>query len=264
VRIDIAGRVMRLRFSIPFSLAALAAAPCALAANAGDLQFVSFNADTESLALVSFVDIAPNTTFFLTDNEWTGSSFNTGESYHRWDSGSTGVAAGSVVVFTAMSTTSLASTHGTLSREAVAGSNNYGLSQTADTVYLYQGASATTPGVFITAITTGDLSTTDGSLAGTGLTVGVNAMQLRYGSDSADYTGARTGATTMSDYKPLVANLANWVDRGDGNFAGLAADGTGFAAPVPEPSWIWLALSGLGALALAGRGRRTSSEEGLA
>jgi hypothetical protein len=253
---------MRLRFAL--ILSAMATAPLARAANTGDLQFVSFNADTESLALVSFVDIAPNTTFFLTDNEWTGSSFNTGESYHRWTTGGSGVAAGSVVVFTAMSSTSLASTHGTLNREAVAGSNNYGLSQTADTVYLYQGTSATAPGVFITAITTGDLSTTDGSLAGTGLAVGVNAMQLRYGSDSADYTGVRTGAATMSDYKPLVANMANWVDRGDGNFAGLTADGTAFAAPVPEPSWIWLALSGLAALALAGGARRPPSEAGLA
>lgn len=236
---------MRIRLAL---LATLAASPLAQAAGAGDLQFVSFNADNESLALVSLVDVAPNTTFFLTDNEWTGSGFNTGESYHRWTTGADGVAAGTVVVFTAMGSTSLAASTGSLAREAVAGSNNYGISQTAETVYLYQGALATAPSAFVTAITTGDLSATDGSLAGTGLAVGTNAIQLRYGSDSADYVGPRAGAATMSGYRPLVAGIANWVDRGDGNFAALAVDGTAFAAPVPEPSWPWLVLPGLVAL----------------
>jgi hypothetical protein len=221
------------------------------ALSAGDLQFVSFNADNESLAVVTLVDLAANTNFFLTDNEWDGSAFNTGESYHRWNTGASGIAAGTVVVFTSTSSaTTLAASQGTLTREAVAGSTSYGISQTAETIYLYQGATATAPSLFLTAITTGDLSNADGSLTNTGLSIGVNAMQLSYGSDSGDYIGARTGQATMSGYRPLAASAANWLDRGDGNYASLTADLTAFAAPVPEPSFAWLAFAGLVALRL--------------
>lgn len=229
------------------SLALIAALP-AHALGPGELQFVSFNADNESLAIVTLGDLAANTSFFLTDNEWTGTSFNTGESYHRWDTGASSVAAGTVIHFAGLGAGGTpGASQGSLSRVAVAGSSSYGISQTAETVYLYHGSSATTPLIFLSAVSTGDFSEADGSLAGTGLAAGVNAIQLAYGSDSADYVGdRRSGMYSLAD-------PAQWLDRGDGNHAALSPDLTAFASPVPEPSAAWLGLAG--ALALW-RGRR--------
>lgn len=233
---------------------AAAVTPSARALGQGDLQFTSFNADNESVAIVTMVDLAPHTAFYMTDNAWTSSGFASGESYHRYDSGDATIAAGTVIAFTGLGVggTSAAS-QGTLTRESVAGSTSFGISQTAETLYLYTGSSPTAPTGFMTAITTGDLSDTDGSFAGTGLVAGVTAVRLGTGSDSADYIGPRSGGL----YR--IANTANWLDRGDGNYAALSADLTPFATPVPEPAFPWLAGVGLVALGCARRRTATRS-----
>jgi hypothetical protein len=233
-------------------LACLAAPAHAL--QAGDILFSSYNADNDSVAIVALTNLAANQTLFLTDNEWTGAAFNSGESYFAWNTGS-GVAAGSVVSLSAFASGAPLASAGALSRVNVSGNTSAGLSQTAETLYLYEGASATAPSRFVTAITSGDLTATSGSLQGTDLSVGSTALQLRYGSDSADYTGARRGLVNVSSYAPLLADIANWQDRGDGNYSALAADLTALNAPIPEPTSVWLALAGLGVLGAARRRR---------
>jgi hypothetical protein len=220
--------------------AALAILPgSALAAQAGDIAFTSFNADNESVKLLVLSDLAPNQTLFLTDNEWNGTAFTKGESYFAWNTGA-GVAAGTVVQMSGFAVGHFASV-GSLSRLVVPGSSLGGLSQTAETLYLYEGSDAITPSRFITAITNSDLTVSNGSLSGTELTVGVNAIQLASGSDSAGYLGA------LADPSELF-NITQWQDRGDGSFN----------TPVPEASWPWMAAVGLGLLRLQRRLKKDS------
>jgi PEP-CTERM motif len=229
------------------------------ALNAGDLAFTSLNADEDGWSLLTFVDIAPGTTLFFSDNEFESGAFNTGESYHRWVSGGATINAGTVIRFSATdSATLLAASLGTLTRETVALSTNFGLSQTADTVYVYQGASATAPTTFITAIS----SAVDGQLAGTGLVEGVNAIRLNTNAPSASpdfgqYIGPRAGEASFAAYKPLVANVANWtVDTTNGNYASVVPNTAAFTVSnVPEPETYAMMLAGLFGIGFSVRNR---------
>lgn len=244
------------------SLAALAS-QAATALGTGDLVFSAFNADEDGWAMVTFTDIAPNTTVFFGDNEWNGSNaFNTGESYFRWTSGSNAIAAGTVIRFSKVDTTSLAASVGTLARESVSGSANYGLANSGETLYAYQGSSATAPTTFLSAITNGNFAT-DGSIAGTGLTEGLNAIRLNQNAQSAtpdfgQYNGPRSGQANFAAYKPLVGNVTNWtVDTTDGNYAATVPNTTAFTVTaVPEPETYALLMSGLLTVAFVARRRR--------
>jgi hypothetical protein len=154
----------------------------AYALGPGDLQFVSFNADNDSVAIVTLVDLTANSSFYVTNNAWTGSGFAGGESFHRWDSGTSAIAAGTVIQLSGMASgLTPGASQGSLSRVLESGSSGsvYGMSQTADTLYLYAGSSATMPTQFLSAISTDGFSGTEGSLGGTGLEVGVHARKKR-------------------------------------------------------------------------------------
>ncbi|MFC7421879.1 PEP-CTERM sorting domain-containing protein [Iodobacter arcticus] len=241
---------------LALTLAISAASHAGLAS--GDMAFTTFNADEDGWAMATFVDIAANTKIYFTDNEWNGAGFNKGESFHQWLSGSASIAAGTVIRFSATDDArKLSSSLGLFSRSNVSGSNNFGLSQSAETVYAYLGTSATAPTTFLAAISTGAFSSAEGGLTNTGLSIGNGAIRLKNGSDFAEYTGLRTGQAQMSDYKTLVNNTGNWSDLGNGNFANLAANTSSFGktiTPVPEPETY--ALMGLGMIALLTRRRK--------
>ena len=85
---------------LALSLAAVAALP-ASALTTGDLAFTSFNADDDGWAMVSFVDIAANTTVYFSDNEWTGAAFaDSNEHALVWNTCAQMILAGLVIVFT--------------------------------------------------------------------------------------------------------------------------------------------------------------------
>ncbi len=223
----------------------------------GDLAFTSFNADEDGWSMVSFVDIAAGTTVYFTDNEWTGTAFNTGESYHRWTTGA--IAAGDVIRFSAIdNATSLAASNGTLARQTVTGSTNFGINQTEDTVYAYLGSSATAPTTFLSVITNGSFGTaSSGSLTNTGLSVGAGAVQLTSSSDYAEYNGVRDGQFAFSAYKPLVSNVANWAVQGDVAAAAFVPNTTAFSvSAVPEPSSYAMLLAGLALMGGIARRRK--------
>jgi hypothetical protein len=247
------------------SLAVLALAAGAANAHAaliaGDVMFTSFNADEDGWSMVALANIDANTTIYFSDNEWNGSAFNTGESFTQWATGGSTIGAGTVIRFSAVdNATTLAASVGTLSRATVSGSANWGLSQSADTVYAYLGSSASTPTQFLAAISSGLFSAAEGPLAGTGLTAGTNAIALSNSSDYAEYNGSRSGAATFGDYRAQLANIANWNDLGDGTYAGNVPNTTSFTvAPVPLPAAAWLTISGLASLAGFARRRRTDA-----
>jgi hypothetical protein len=247
------------------AFAAGAAASHAALTNPGDLAFTSFNADEDGWSMVALSNIDPNTTVYFTDNEWNGlalgggGAFNTGESYHQWVSGSSLINAGTVIRFSAIdNATSLAASVGSLSRATVAGSTNYGVNQTQDTVYAYLGSAPSAPTIFLSAVTNnGVFDAAQGLITSTGLTLGNSAIALTLSSDYAEYTGSRSNQASFAQYLPFVGNVANWNVQGDGTFAATIPNTTAFTVtPVPEASEYSMMLAGLGMIGLLLRERR--------
>jgi hypothetical protein len=240
------------------ALAALAALPAHADLAAGDIAFTSFNADEKGWSFVTFVDIAASTTIYFSDNEWQGGAFNTGEGYQRWVSGDNTIAAGTVIRFTSIQNTGRAASVGTLSTVSVPGnSGSLDLSSNPDSLFAYIGTAAS-PATFLAAIASSSFgAAATGVLTGTDLTTSGFELGVSSGSDWAQYTGARTGQTTMAGYKALVADKANWTINGDGVFASEVPNTTAFVAtPVPEPQTYALMLGGLGLVGWMARRRK--------
>lgn len=261
------GSLMSIVHRLSALAGAVAVAVVALPAHAlgtGDVGFTYFNADADTWYVGALADLPAHTVVYFTDNEWNGQAvgaggaFNTGEAFYRWDSGAQTVAAGTVIAFSAVNSTRLATTVGQFTREAVAGKTaTYGLSQTAETIYAYQGSDAATPAVFVAALSTGNFSDRDGTLANTGLTADVNAVQLPYGADFGQYQGAAGSADSIVSYRARVANRGGWQQGGDGSYAGhAAAYADCLFTPTPEPGALVLMMAGAAALASQARRRK--------
>lgn len=227
------------------------------ALNTGDIAFTSFNADEDGWAIVSFVDIAPNTTLYFSDNEWNGSAWtDSNEHALTWNSGASTIAAGTVVTFLEIdgSPDVISASAGTLALAAGAGSN-LGLAKSNETFYAYVGSSAAAPSSFLTAVTT-EFDSSPANVTNAGLSFGVNALALSNDADFGEYVGARSGETSLDAYRALVFNNANWNMAGSGEFTGRALDATAFTAVVPEPEQYALLLAGLGLVGAATRRRQ--------
>lgn len=224
------------------------------ALNTGDIAFTSFNADEDGFTLATFVDIAANTTVYFTDNEFVSGAFNTGEGNITWNTGTSTINAGSVIRFSAIDKAAAAVNYGSLTL-----TGDTGINATNESIFAYLGSNTTTPTSFLAAIANGVYGSGSGSslissLAGTGLTVGVNATQLTASSDFAEYTGARAGQTSFNGYKALIANNANWNIQGDGTFASALPNTTAFTVTaVPEPESYALLIAGLTLISLVTR-----------
>jgi hypothetical protein len=230
-------------------LSSLAVAAATFAAQshaqtAGDLAFTSFNADEDGWALVAFKDIDANTTIYFTDNEWSGSSFNTGEALRTWNTGGSLIQAGTVVRFSAVDTPGASATFGTLSQ-----TGDTGLNATAETLYAYLGTDVNTPTTFLAAVTT---LGNDSEITPAGLAGGSTGVVLTASTDYAQYIGPRSGLASFAAYAPLVNNPANWSILVGGSQEFAVPDTMAFSVvPVPAAAWLlgssFLALAGLGA-----------------
>lgn len=198
---------MRIRIALPSAFIAVATTSFAL--NTGDIAFTGFNADgDDNLAFVALAPITAGVEIHFTDNEWTGSAFNTGESGFTWTA-SGDIAAGTIVTIDNVSTT-VTSNLGTV---VFFDATNKGISNSDEILYAYQG-STEVPTVFLTAIANDTLTT--GATLPTGLTAGVNAIEFAATDADMDigaYNGPRSGQNDFAGFLPLLNNPAQWITQ---------------------------------------------------
>ena len=190
---------------------------------AGSIAFVGYNGDgNDNLAFVALEDIAAGEIIYFEDNEWNGSGWvDTNEGAVKWTASSS-VAAGTIVRIDNIGIGTITASTGTVvdaSLLSPSRGTNRGIGAADEIIYAYQGSAASP--TFITAIASGGFNATNGLLTGTGLTAGVNALDLSTLDDDADiaaFNGLRNTQTTFAEYLPIINNPANWIAQdGAGN-----------------------------------------------
>ncbi|MCB0211872.1 MAG: lamin tail domain-containing protein, partial [Anaerolineae bacterium] len=178
----------------------------------GDIAFVGYNADAnDDFAIVALTDLDGSGTpidIIFSDNEWDGSSFNTGEGTLTWTIDSL-IAAGTVISFNNISSSGTA----TVSVGSLSGSMALGASDEA--IFAITGSTAS-PTAFLAAITNDDFAAAGASLTNTGLTVGTTAIELDgvdADADIAIYNGLRSGEASFAAYLVLINNPTNWLTQ---------------------------------------------------
>ena len=170
-----------------------------------DIMFVGFNADgDDDFAIVALRDIT-NTTIFFTDQE-TNEIGTTNEGVLQWNTGSTTIAAGCVVVFTDVSNDGLRSASvGTL----IEVDNGFNLSGTGDGILAYIGPDDNTADTYLAGIE--NLSNAIGDITMTGLSA-CPALTITNGAhdDGSQYAGPRNTELSFSDYRDSLSLLSNW------------------------------------------------------
>lgn len=209
---------------------------------AGDIAFIGFNADgNDNLAFVTFTSIAAGEVIYFSDNEWNGNTWaDLNESAWSWTA-TADIAAGTVITIDSIGTGTATSNLGDVVIPIAGSGTNRGLSASGEMVYAYIGT-ATTPTAFLSAVSND--SATSGSLTGTGLTYGVNAIDLSTvdaGADIGAYVGPRGGQADFAAYRALINDAGNWATQdGSGDQSGDATnpdvpfDTTAFTTPLSE------------------------------
>ena len=234
---------------------------------AGDVAIVGFQASgvpTDSVAFVTFVDLAPGTVLYFTDNGWTGSAF-------RGVSATDGDGNENLMRFTVVNTivagtiigskTTSADYAWTLSGLVGPGTSAYAqlsLSSTGEQVTILESTNLANP-IFsdFTALYNFDntstyetaTSSSTGSLP-TGLVQGTSAVLLTSALNSATFNLNTLTSGTQAEWLAAIGNAANWTTG-----TGTADAGSGFINVVPAPG----ALALLACAGMAGSRRRRSA-----
>ena len=195
---------------------------------AGDIAFTGLNADgSDNLSFVVMVDIAVGSSFFISDNEvlvGSGGQFdNFGEGTVKWENTTDSIIlAGTSIVIDSTASGTITASSGT----ATKADGSINLSASGDGVFAYQTSDDTydkNVNTFLAHITAADLkSFRDGSnsfVAGTvlnaetGLTYGVNAIDISGGSGSPDGGKHDRGVTKGSKEQLLseINSYDNWT-----------------------------------------------------
>ena len=234
---------------------------------AGDVAIVGFQASgvtTDSVSFVTFVDLAPGTVLYFTDNGWTGSAF-------RGVSATDGDGNENLMRFTVVNTivagtiigsrTTSADYAWTLSGLVGPGTSAYAqlsLSSSGEQVTILESTNLANP-IFsdFTALYNFDNTSTyeaatsasTGSLA-PGLVQGTSAVLLTSAANSALFNLNTLTSGTQAEWLAAIGNAANWTTG-----TGTADAGSGFINVVPAPG----ALALLACAGMAGSRRRRSA-----
>lgn len=180
--------------------------------SAGDIAFIGFNADgDDDFAIVVLNDLAAGTIYF-TDNEWDSAStaFTSGEGVLKWTRLTT-ISAGTVVTFNNTNTLTRTASVGVLTEPDL----GFDITGTDEALYAFVGTDHSTPTTFLAAISNDDFDdgSTVGSLYGTGLTEGTEAVNLGTvdaDADVGEYTGLRM-ALNKSAFLSRIGDASNWT-----------------------------------------------------
>ena len=234
---------------------------------AGDVAIVGFQASgvtTDSVSFVTFVDLAPGTVLYFTDNGWTGSAF-------RGVSATDGDGNENLMRFTVVNTivagtiigsrTTSADYAWTLSGLVGPGTSAYAqlsLSSSGEQVTILESTNLANP-IFsdFTALYNFDntstyetaTSSSTGSLP-TGLVQGTSAVLLASALNSATFNLNTLTSGTQAEWLAAIGNASNWTTG-----TGTADAGSGFINVVPAPG----ALALLACAGMAGSRRRRSA-----
>ena len=234
---------------------------------AGDVAIVGFQASgvtTDSVSFVTFVDLAPGTVLYFTDNGWTGSAFrgvlatdgDGNENLMRFTVVNT-IVAGTIIG----SKTSSADYAWTLSGLVGPGTSAYAqlsLSSTGEQVTILESTNLANP-IFsdFTALynfdntSTYETATTSGTGSlPTGLVQGTSAVLLTSAANSALFNLNTLASGTQAEWLAAIGNASNWTTG-----TGTADAGSGFINVVPAPG----ALALLACAGMAGSRRRRSA-----
>ena len=234
---------------------------------AGDVAIVGFQASgvtTDSVSFVTFVDLAPGTVLYFTDNGWTGSAF-------RGVSATDGDGNENLMRFTVVNTivagtiigsrTTSADYAWTLSGLVGPGTSAYAqlsLSSTGEQVTILESTNSSNP-IFsgFTALynfdntSTYETATTSGTGSlPTGLVQGTSAVLLTSAANSALFNLNTLASGTQAEWLAAIGNASNWTTG-----TGTADAGSGFINVVPAPG----ALALLACAGMAGSRRRRSA-----
>lgn len=215
----------------------------------GDLMFTGYNAVEDAWAMVALVDLAPGTSVLFGTDAWSpGSGFAPGGGFERWTSDPAAtIRRGTVITFSFVSDPiAMQASIGNLARAIVPGSSYLSLSQSAGTLYAYQAIDASSPTQFLTAVSNGGFATEVGSLAGTGLEAGRNALSLPAATAFAQFAASSDVQRTALEYRQLLSSPSSWGVLGADASQWPSLDAASFVlTPVSEPG-------GLGLLGVGG------------
>jgi hypothetical protein len=191
----------------------------------GDIAFVGFNADgDDDIAFVALNNIPVGTTIYFCDSEWDGTAFGDDENDIIWNSGTSLISAGTVIVFNQLD--------GNISTSIGSISGGTGLSKNGDALFAYLGTDVRQPTTFLAAIA--NITSAFGELSGTGLLSNYTAIVLPETADIAKYNGPRTGIDT-NGYFAQFNKMSNWLiqdtdnnDHNDGSEPDLPFETTPF------------------------------------
>ncbi|MEX0291225.1 MAG: hypothetical protein AB3N14_19135 [Flavobacteriaceae bacterium] len=198
---------MQSRFSVVVSLVLLVILLFAkfttkrMAWSTGDISFIALKADlNDGFAIVTFVDIPPNTTLFFSDSEWNGTRFGMDESTLIWNNDGHNIAAGTVIVFENINSDAEAS-YGKLI-------GNMNLSRKSEAIFAYVGQAPRQPTKFIAAVA--NAKGGFGTLINTGLEEKNAAIIYPEGTYFAEYLGPRDSLKKASAFKEITT-ASNYV-----------------------------------------------------
>lgn len=182
----------------------------------GDIAFIGFNSDGgDDFAIAAMEEIPTSTTIYFTDNEWNGSTFESGEGTINWNTGGAAISQGAVVIFSDVSSGAINVTTGSITGGSV------NLNNSNEALFAYIGSEGD-PSTFLAAISNNadQYNGTSGELTNTGLAQGAGAVLLSRDVDVAEYKGDRTG-NTKNGYLGLINDISsNWRQLdGNGSFS---------------------------------------------
>lgn len=208
---------------------------------AGDIAITAVGASEKTFQFVALQGISEGAEITFTDSGWTGDGFRASEGAVKWTAPEGGVAAGTVVTYTADST------QFTSANSSELGNNGFNLSVGGDQVLAFTG-DATNP-EFIYAVQTNSdtwqdtADSSNESALPPGLEVGVTAVAV---GDARNAAFSGDGYGTADELLSVIGDAANWSFEYDTLPANVTTNfqiGTTDAPYVPGEQDIGLAIT---------------------